>query len=123
MKQVFRLTIILGVSLAGELMGMLIPLPIPGSIYGLILMLLCLAKRIIPLETVHTPGRFLIEIMPVMFIPAAVGLIANWEALKSMLIPTIVITLVSTFVVMGVAGHATQAMMRRHSTSGREEEK
>ena len=42
MKHIFRLTIILGISLLGELMAMLIPLPVPGCIYGLILMLLAL---------------------------------------------------------------------------------
>jgi len=123
MKHVLRLTIILGISLLGELMGMLIPLPVPGSIYGLVLMLLGLMTRIIPLEAVHTPGRFLVEIMPVMFIPAAVGLIDNWQALRPMLVPATVITLVSTFLVMGVAGRVTQALMHMSRTDRKEQGK
>lgn len=115
MKNIFRFGVILGVSLLGEALSMLIPLPIPGSVYGLILMLLGLVTHIIPLESVQTPGRFLVEIMPVMFIPAAVGLMDSWTSLRAMLLPAVVITLVSTFGVMGVAGRVTQALMRSKS--------
>lgn len=113
MKHIFRLTIILAISLLGELLNALIPLPIPGSIYGLVLMLAGLCTRIIPLEKVETTGRFLIEIMPVMFIPAAVGLIDSWNAVRPMLVPALVIIVVSTFIVMGVTGYVTQKLMRR----------
>ena len=122
MKYVLRLTIILGISLLGEWLGKLIPLPVPGSIYGLVLMLLGLCTRIIPLEAVEGTGRFLIEIMPVMFIPAAVGLINSWDVLQPMLAPVTVIMVVSTFVVMGVTGLATQAVMRRNKKTGKGDE-
>ena len=113
MKHIFRLAIMLAISLLGELLNALIPLPIPGSIYGLVLMLIGLCIGLIPLEKVQTTGRFLIDIMPVMFIPAAVGLIDSWSAVRPMLVPALVIMVVSTFVVMGVTGLATQALMRR----------
>lgn len=113
MKHIFRLTIILAISLLGELLNALIPLPIPGSIYGLVLMLAGLCTGIIPLEKVESTGRFLIEIMPVMFIPAATGLIDSWSAVRPMLVPALVIMVVSTFIVMGVTGYVTQALMRR----------
>lgn len=112
MKHIFRLTIILAISLLGELLNALIPLPIPGSIYGLVLMLAGLCTGIIPLEKVESTGRFLIEIMPVMFIPAAAGLIDSWSAVRPMLVPALVIMVVSTFVVMAVTGLVTQAIMR-----------
>ena len=122
MKHIFRLTIILAISLLGELLNALIPLPIPGSIYGLVLMLTGLCTGIIPLEKVETTGRFLIEIMPVMFIPAAVGLIDSWSAVRPMLIPALVIMVVSTFIVMGVTGYVTQALMRREQGHGEQED-
>ena len=123
MKHIFRLTIILGISLLGELMSMLIPLPVPGCIYGLILMLLALVTRIVPLKTVQAPGHFLVEIMPVMFIPAAVALVDSWQALRPMLLPTVVITLVSTFAVMGVTGRVTQLLMRKGGAAEKEDAK
>ena len=122
MKHIYRLTIILAISLLGELLNVLIPLPIPGSIYGLVLMLAGLCTGVIPLESVQSTGRFLIEIMPVMFIPAGVGLIDSWGAVKPMLVPAAVIMVVSTFVVMGVTGYVTQFIMRREQVRHEKED-
>ena len=118
MKLLKQFMIILAVALAGEMFSALIPLPVPGSVYGLVLMLLGLCSRIIPLEAVQIPGRFLIEIMPVMFIPAAVGMMNNWDALRPMLVPVVVIMVVSTFVVMGVTGLVTQSLIRAKARRG-----
>ena len=113
MKSLFRITIILGVAMLGEILSGLLPLPVPGSVYGLVLMLLALCTGIIPLEKVQTEGKLFLDIMPVMFIPAAVGLIDSWSQLKGMLLPVGTIMVVSTFVVMAAAGLVTQAVIRR----------
>ena len=113
MKHVYRLSIILGISFLGELLNRWIPLPVPAGLYGLILMLIGLCTGVVPLESVRGAGRFLIEIMPVMFIPAGVGLMASWSVLKPMVVPVAVIMVISTFVVMAASGWATQAVIRR----------
>ena len=113
MKHIYRFTVILGVSFLGELLNRLIPLPIPASVYGLVLMLAGLALKILPVEEMYSTGRFLIDIMPVMFVPPAGGLMENWGVLKEMLVEVLVIIVVSTFVVMAVSGWVTQAVMRR----------
>ena len=53
MKYVKQFAIILLVSLAGELMSFLLPLPVPASIYGLVLMLFSLLTGLIKLDAVH----------------------------------------------------------------------
>ncbi|MDO5559899.1 MAG: CidA/LrgA family protein [Oscillospiraceae bacterium] len=113
MKFVKQFAIILSVSFIGELLNYLIPLPVPSSIYGLIIMFLCLCLKIIKVEDVRETSSFLIEVMPLMFIPAAVGLITSWDILRSDLMAYIVITVVTTFLVMIVSGHVTQYIMRR----------
>ncbi len=100
-------------SLIGEFLHFLIPLPIPASIYGLVLMLAALVSGIVKLESVRETSVFLIEIMPVMFIPAAVGLIDIWDLIRSNLVAYVILTFVSTCVVMLVAGRVTQAVIRR----------
>ena len=97
MKYLRQFGIILAVTCAGEIMKYFIPLPIPGSIYGLILMFVLLLTKVIKVEHVKETGEFLIEIMPLMFIPAGVGLITSWSQLQSFLVPLLVITVVSTF--------------------------
>ena len=63
---------ILLISFLGEALRALIPLPIPASVYGLVLMLAALITGVLKVEQVRGAAEFLIEIMPVMFIPAAV---------------------------------------------------
>ncbi len=96
----------------GELLAAVIPLPIPASIYGMVLMFAALCLKIIPPDAVRGTGKFLIEIMPVMFVPAAVGLMANWNALQSMLLPCAIAVIVVTPIVMAASGLATQTMMQ-----------
>ena len=99
-KYLRQFGIILAVTCAGEIMKYFIPLPIPGSIYGLILMFVLLLLRVI-------------KVMPLMFIPAGVGLITSWEQLQSFMVPLLVITVVSTFVVMIVTGKVTDFLISR----------
>lgn len=105
--------IILFVSFLGELLHVMIPLPVPASVYGLLLMLLALCTGILKLSQVRETAGFLIEIMPVMFIPAAVGLLESWPFLRPVWIPVIVITLLSTVIVMAVTGKVTQGMIEK----------
>ena len=56
--------------------------------------------------------------MPLMFIPAGVGLIESWELLGPILVPVCLIMVVSTVLVMGISGRVTQALMHR-TGSGR----
>ena len=81
MKYLKQFLIIAAVSFAGELLKWLIPLPISASVYGVVLMFLCLALHIIKVEDVRETALFFIEIMPVMFIPAAVGLMEPYPFL------------------------------------------
>lgn len=78
MKYINQFLIILLISFLGEILKCLLPLPIPASIYGMIILFLGLMTKVIKLESVKETGKFLIEIMPIMFIPAGVGLMTTW---------------------------------------------
>ena len=108
MKYLKQFLIILAISCLGELLALWIPAPIPGSIYGIVLLFLGLVTRLIPLEAVKDTGHFLVEIMPVMFIPAAAGVIDSWELIASSWLEYGLLTVVTTVAVMGVAGRVTQ---------------
>ena len=112
MKYIRQFAVILTVSFLGEVLKALLPLPIPASIYGLVLMLLALCLKVIPLESVKETGKFLVEIMPLMFIPAAVGLTKSWNRISPILTELVVITAVSTVLVMAASGLVTQKVLR-----------
>ena len=73
---------------------------------------LCLALHIIKVEDVRETALFLIEIMPVMFIPAAVGLMESWSLIRSSWASYLVITVFSTVIVMGVSAIVTQTVRK-----------
>ena len=108
MKWMKQFGIILLISFVGEILEKWIPLPIPASIYGIILLFLCLKLNII-----HETGKFLIEIMPLMFIPAAVGLLETWDVIAPAWLEYVAVTVISTWVVMIVSGRVTQFVIRR----------
>ncbi len=113
MKYIRQFLWILLFSFAGEMLKFLIPLPVPASIYGLLLLLAALLTGLLPLESVKEISKFLIEIMPLMFIPAAVGLLESWGALSGIFWQVAAATAVSTVLVMGVSGQVTQYLIRR----------
>ncbi|MBO5220309.1 MAG: CidA/LrgA family protein [Clostridia bacterium] len=112
MKHLLQITIIAAVSLAGEILHQLIPLPIPGSIYGLVIMLLLLYFGAIEVRHVKDVSSWLLSLMPVMFIGPTVGLIVTFDSYKDFLIPIAVTVTLSTVLVMGVTGVVSQQLIR-----------
>lgn len=113
MKYFRQFGIIMLVTCIAESVKYFVDFPIPSSVYGLCIMMFCLMTKIIKLGAVEDAAVFLIEIMPVMFIPAGVGLLTSVNELKNMLVPVLVITPVSTVVVMVVSGRITQRLLGR----------
>ena len=113
MKFIYQISIILFITFIGEVLNRLIPLPVPASIYGLLIMLFCLQIKLVKLEKIKQTGDFLLEVMPLMFIPAAVGLIVVWKQLTSILLPVIIITVLTTVIVMAATGRMTQFIIHK----------
>lgn len=112
MKYVRECVIIFGITLAGELLNLLLPLPVPAGVYGLFLLLLLLCSGILKLADIEATGNFFLDIMPILFIPASAGLIESYDAIKVILVPIVVISILSTIAVMVVTGKVTEAMLR-----------
>ena len=112
MKYLKEFAVILGTTLAGEWMNHVLPLPVPAGVYGLFAMLFLFCTKALKLEQVEAAGNFLLEIMPVLFVPAAVGLMDSYGQLKQVLVPVFLICLISTVVVMTVTGKVAEGMMK-----------
>lgn len=128
MNYVKQFGIILFISFLGEALYYVIPLPVPASIYGIILMFTGLLTGLVPYESVRDTGHFLVEIMPLMFIPAAVGLISSWSLIQSSWLTYVIVTVLTTIIVMAVSGLVTQMMIaakqkKNMKKTGRESEK
>lgn len=113
MKYVIQFLIIAAFAFVGELLHWFIPLPIPASIYGIVLLFIALELKWVKVSDIREVSSFLIAVMPIMFIPAAAGLMESWGAVRSSVWEYALITIVSTFVVMGVSGAVTQFVIWR----------
>ena len=123
MKYLKQFLIILVISYAGELLKYVLPLPIPASIYGMVILLVGLLTGWIALDAVKDVGKFLIEIMPVMFIPAGVGLMSSLGILKPLILPVSIITVVTIVTVMAATGKVSQWVIRKGKSDKEENEK
>ena len=109
---VIQFTILVITCFIGEILHALIPLPVPASIYGLVLMFSALHFKIMPLNAVEETSSFLLGIMPLLFIPSTVGLILAWDILKVHWLQFLIIGILGTIVVFFAAGHVTQLVIR-----------
>ena len=111
MKYIGQIGLLMLVTFLGELFNKVLPWPVPGSIYGFILMLLSLQLKIIRLEMIKDVADFLLDIMPVMFIPAAVGLLVIWEDLSQYMGQILLICITTTLIVMVTTGKVTDLIL------------
>lgn len=121
MKILKQAAIIAAVCAAAQLIKYLLPLPIPASVYGLILMLLALLTGLLRPEQIETAADFLIVIMPVLFVAPTIALVDNLDRLLSLALPVLLLGIVGTALVIGLGGKAAEAVGRREQK--RREEK
>ncbi|ANE76984.1 CidA/LrgA family protein [Dickeya solani] len=97
---------------AGNAISALLPITIPGSILGMLILFALLASQILPPGWVKPGCHLLIRYMALLFVPIGVGVMNYYGVLRDQFAPIVVSCLVSTFVVMIVVGYTTQMMHR-----------
>ncbi len=113
MKYISQALIIATVTFTAELLKFVIPLPIPASIYGLLLLFTLLKTGILKLSQVEDVGGLLLELMPLLLVPTSVSFINAMDAVRDMLFPVLLSGLVGTMLVMFVTGRVTQWRIRK----------
>ena len=108
MKYLSQFLIILGFTFAGEALQRIIPLPIPASVYGLLLLFGALCLGLVKLEQVKETGHFLASILPILFVAPAVNILEYWNLIEARLIPIGALILGSTVLIFGISGTVTR---------------
>lgn len=112
MKYLKQLGIVLFFSLVGEILQRAIPLPIPASIYGLLLLFISLCSGIVKIEKIRGIGEFLIAIMPIMFVGPAVNLLGYWRIIAPNIIQITILIIISTIGTFVISGIVTQKIIQ-----------
>ena len=113
MKYLKQICLILLFSFLGEVCRYLIPLTIPASIYGMVLLFVALALKIICIESVRETGAFLTSMLPVLFVVPTVRLMDYWSVIRPVLGPFLLICLVVTVMVFAVSGLVTKLLQKK----------
>lgn len=113
MKYLQQFLRIIAISFLGELCHSILPLPIPASIYGMILLFLALKTKVIKPDQIRETSQFLVGIMGVLFVCPAVGLLNCWELLESNWLAILVIVVVSLLLTFAVSGWVTQRLLKK----------
>ena len=113
MKYIYQFARLLAFCALGELCHTFLPFPVPASVYGLVLLLIALCTGIVKLDQVRETSLFLTGIFPLLFVPAAAGVMDLWEELGEMLLPAVIAVIPITILVFAAAGHTTQIFLHR----------
>ena len=119
MKYLKQLTIILIVSLISEALGYFIPLPVPASVYGLVLMFILLWTKVVKLSDVENVADFFLQIMPFFFVAPTVGLMTSFDAIRGNVLWLVGMCFISTVVTIAVTGIVAQIIIRLRKKGGR----
>ena len=112
MKYLHQLLIICLFSFLGELCAYWIPIPIPASIYGMVLLFLALALKLLRAELVKDAGAFLTGLLPLLLVVPIVDLLDYWDTFHSAFFPILFIVIASTVLVFAVSGWVTQLLLK-----------
>jgi holin-like protein len=113
MKYLNEFLIILGFTGLGEVLQRVVPLPIPASVYGLVLLFMALCLKIVKPEQVKTTGSFLSGLLPLLFVSPTVRIIEHWELIAPNLVPIVVLLVSTTVLTFGISGKLTQLVMKK----------
>lgn len=113
MKYFPQFVIIFAFSLIGELLQALIPLPIPASIYGMVLLFLALCTGLLKQEKVSVAADWLISVMPLLFIAPSANILVYLDLIAPSLAGILAVVVSSTLVIFAVAGTVTRLLVKK----------
>lgn len=108
MKYIKQIFWIFMFALAGEALSLLIPIAIPGSVIGMVLLFFALHFGWLKMEKVADVGNFLTDNMAIFFVPAGVGLMAHLDILASIWVRLLCIIFISLVAVLTFVGTIVQ---------------
>ncbi len=87
-------------------------IPIPASVIGLVLMLVCLMTGIIRVHHIQEKADFLLANMAFFFVPAGVSVMNYFDILQSSGVKILIVCLVSTVITFAVTAWSVQLTVR-----------
>ena len=113
MKYLIQFTIIMTFVFLGEGLAYIIPFPIAGSIYGMILLFLALVLGVVKMSWVANVADWLHSIMGLFFIAPAAAIVDIWADISDVWLVLVILLVLTYFVSMLLTGVTTQSMINK----------
>lgn len=108
MERLKGFLIILLCNFAGNIVIMLSNLPVPGSVLGMLILLVLLLSKRVKLETVEPAASLLIAFMLLFILPDGVNLMNSFHKFEDIVIQVLVIAVLSTILTMASSSLVAQ---------------
>lgn len=106
---------------AGIFIASLLPIVIPGSIIGMLILFVLLSLQILPAKWVKPSSHLLIRYMALLFVPIGVGVMQYYDVLKTQFGPIVVSCFISTVVVLVIVSWSSHLVHGERKVIGEEE--
>lgn len=117
MKYLFQFCILMIFVLMGEVLACLIPFPMAGSIYGLVLLFLALCMGIVKLHWVEGIANWFHSVMGLFFIAPAVAIIDIWADISDIWWILVLLLVVAYLVTMITTGITAETLINKTETN------
>jgi holin-like protein len=118
-KTVGQIALLYAFYLIGKEIQLALHIPIPGSMIAMLLLFSLLVTNIIKEEWLLDGGQFLLSHLPLLFVPATVGIMDYFHLFQGRGILSIVTVIISTIIVMISAGAIGQWSALRQEKQSR----
>jgi holin-like protein len=107
---------------AGNGVALLLPITLPGSIIGMLILFALLASQILPVRWVKPGCHLIIRYMALLFVPIGVGVMQYWDLLRAQLGPVAISCTISTLVVFLVVSWSSHLVHGERKVVGQTED-
>lgn len=111
MKLMVQVGIVFGVCLIGQTISALLPIAVPGSVLSMIVLFAILVLRIVKVDHIRLKADFLLKNMAFFFIPAGVGIIADFSKIQDSILPLLAVVVITTFITFAVTAVTVRSVM------------
>ncbi|SHH86891.1 CidA/LrgA family protein [Sporanaerobacter acetigenes] len=113
MKILRQMGIIFGILFGSHILQKSLGLPIPSTVIGMIILLICLLSGVIKLEMIEEVSKFLLDHLIFFFIPAGVGIMTSVDMIGDKWLSILIVIVLSTIITMVVTGLTVQALAKK----------
>lgn len=114
---ILQISVLFLFNFIGQLIQGYFSLGIPGSLIGMLLLFCMLILKIFPLVWIQLGVDFLLKDIPFFFIPVTVGVVQYLSFFYGKGSLTILLVIISTFLVIGVSGAVTNFLLKKEVKS------